>query len=95
MVFLYILILSKALKKVNEFKRARAGVETDNNLRYFRGSSNELEDTSDTITPLRTTQKLNCFNCCNVEKSNKKQPSKWKAIKIVIFITGSFVVTWV
>lgn len=99
MVFLYLLILSKALKKISEFKRARNGVEIDNNnLRYFRGSANDLEDISDTHTSLRTTEQINCFKCCSFESSNKthtKQPSKWKAIKIVIFTTGSFVLTWV
>ena len=98
-VCLYLLILGKALKKVNEYKKAQNGVETENHLRYFRGGgASDQEDNSDTITPLRTTQKLNCFKCCNFEDSNKTdiaQPSKWKAIKIVLFTTGSFVLTWV
>lgn len=98
-VCLYLLILSKALKKVNEYKNAQSGVETENNLRYFRGGgASDQEDNSESITPFRTTQKLNCFKCCSFEesnKSNKTQPSKWKAIKIVFFTTGSFVFTWV
>ena len=49
-VCLYLLILGKALKKVNEYKKAQNGVETENHLRYFRGGgASDQEDNSDTI----------------------------------------------
>jgi hypothetical protein len=64
----------------------------------------------DTTVPLRkhsNSKRLRCFWCCSSSSKTftpeniamtmtpRKMPSRWKAIKIVMFITGSFVITWV
>ncbi|KAL7020009.1 hypothetical protein ACKWTF_011342 [Chironomus riparius] len=64
----------------------------------------------DTTAPLRKHSKsksLRCFWCCSSSSKTyapeniamtmtpRRQPSRWKAIKIVMFTTGSFVITWV
>jgi hypothetical protein len=105
-IVLYTFILYEALKKVSELQRATGGVETSNNLRYFRGSTADVRQTieSDTVAPLRqpsNATSLRCWCCKSETKEDgnsmtpKRQPSKWKAIKIVLFTTGSFVFTWV
>lgn len=104
-LILYSFILYQALKKVSDLKKATSstsGTETANNLRYFRGSTVNLEQ--DLTVSLRDQSKTRrrCLCCCrsketsdeNAEPSTKRKPSKLKAIKIVSFTTGSFVVTW-
>lgn len=97
-ITLYIFILIEALKKVNELKKVQRGLESNNNLRYFRGNNNDHEVSDDIAEQPR---KFNFLHCCfsnvdDVQKNSKrKHPSKWKAIKIVLFTTLSFAVTWV
>lgn len=64
----------------------------------------------ESTAPLRKRSKsksLRCFWCCSSSSKTftpeniamtmtpRRQPSRWKAIKIVMFTTGSFVITWV
>lgn len=64
----------------------------------------------DTAVPLRKhseSKSLRCFWCCSSSSKTfapeniamtmtpRRQPSRWKAIKIVMLTTGSFVITWV
>ena len=95
--------LKKATSRTN-------GTETVNQIRYYRGSSANLsiDETHDTDMSLRYQSKKD--TCCFCWKSNSpsendpiktittprsRQPSKWKAIIIVLFTTGSFIITWV
>ncbi|KAF2904743.1 hypothetical protein ILUMI_01431 [Ignelater luminosus] len=87
-IVLYSIILYRAIKKIIQLKEADKGTATESGLRIFRGKGSVL-------------------NAPNVEDNssirasgNKKSqsplntPSKWKAIKVVMFTTGSFVITW-
>ncbi|XP_053661418.1 glucose-dependent insulinotropic receptor-like [Anopheles marshallii] len=158
-IILYGIILQKALRRVNQLKKASRelrGVQTGN-LRLFRGGANgtaaipppalsspvELNrsgaNQSDTDHGLSedelsrdTTKRCFCLRsrCCTTgphpnraqkalngtdssipavstgmmavaatttttTTGSSKSPTKWKAIKVVMFTTGSFVVTWV
>jgi ABC-type multidrug transport system fused ATPase/permease subunit len=113
-LILYSIILYRAIKKVNELKKATSGsngTETANNLRYFKGSTVNLRQIreQEAEIPLREKSKRSLRCCCSKSKTSERidtetsvatvqsanrQPSKWKAVKIVILTTGSFVVTW-
>ncbi|CAO1419352.1 unnamed protein product [Diamesa serratosioi] len=86
------------------------GAESSNNLRIFRGSNLVTNQTnhlhSETpLTPQKKQPKGNLFSrCCIRNKvsndkstavASKREPSKWKAIKVVMLTTGSFFFTWV
>lgn len=87
------------------------GFETNgNHLRFFRGSAADVNRTvierDDAIFPLKLQSNLKCFFCCSTSRSfspenvsmtttPRRQPSRWKAIKIVLLTTGSFLITWV
>lgn len=119
---LYGSILCTALRKIRELKNAtnapERGASTSNNLRYFKGSTNNILDQStspaavdDELATLQGNQPVsksfyNYFCCCLNRKrksdefkddshQSNRQPSKWKAIKVVMFTTGAFIVTWV
>lgn len=103
-IILYSIILYRALKKVSELKQAtsgQSGTEAANNLRYFRGSAANLSQLPE-VEPAAVEPSTGF--CCWKSKRTadevamkvpKRQPSKWRAIKIVFFTTGSFVITWV
>jgi 7 transmembrane receptor (rhodopsin family) len=107
---LYSFILYQALKKVSELKKATSdpkGTETANKLRYYRGSTatlSQLQEQESSI-PLRQQSNDNSPWLKSKSKSNEtalaaspvsnREPSKWKAIKVVLFTTGAFVFTWV
>ena len=106
-VILYSFILYKALKKIGELKTATSSsgaTVVANNLRYFRGSAVNLSETQEQeiTAPLREPSKKRrgCFcwaaseNLRETSTQTNRQPSKWKAIKIVFFTTGAFVITW-
>uniref|UniRef100_A0A182QCW4 G-protein coupled receptors family 1 profile domain-containing protein n=1 Tax=Anopheles farauti TaxID=69004 RepID=A0A182QCW4_9DIPT len=160
-IILYGIILQKALRRVNQLKKASRelrGVQTGN-LRLFRGgggggnastqnrsagnlSDAEQVEASEDELAKRTATEQRCFclrsRCCSTARAQKasqkalnddipavsgtgvtatmttattnttssstattmpsnasKSPTKWKAIKVVMFTTGSFVVTWV
>lgn len=75
------------------------------------GSSQILDDISrtgnledDAEQPQTKMGKFRSFLCCgkketvksvNLRKNKAQQLSKWKAIKVVLFTTGSFFITWV
>lgn len=76
-------------------------METDNNLRFFRGSSADMLQASDDDDIKRCSMLTNIF-CCwekksssKIEEIRRKPPSRWKAIKVVLLTTGSFLFTWV
>lgn len=109
-LILYSIILYRALKKVGELKKATSrpgGTEVVNNLRYFRGSAanlSQLHEHESTVPLAPASQKRRRCFCWQSEVSSSeaatarpsnRQPSKWKAIKIVFLTTGSFVITWV
>lgn len=106
-IVLYSIILYHALKKIIQLRRAAnqsdapANCETgENKLRIFVGRTNtsEASDTEDIQTG-DTQRKENVFKKLFFKKKNTpidlKAPSKGKAIKVVLFVTGSFVITWV
>lgn len=85
-VVLYSIILYRALNKIIQLKEADANIQSpqgnENSLRLFRGGSSSVSAAPnpqiDGKKPMNTS----------------KAPSKWKAIKVVMFTTGSFVITW-
>lgn len=110
-LILYSIILYKALKKVSELKKATSsrGVESSNNLRIFRGNNVVMNQTERAHSEAPLTQQQspqrNIFSWCCIKNegstnnptsvASKSEPSKWKAIKVVMFTTGSFFFTWV
>lgn len=88
-VVLYSIILYRAIRKIIELKEADEGTTTESGLRIFRGKGNvsnipNAEDNS------------SVRGSGNKKKSQLpiNTPSKWKAVKVVMFTTGSFVITW-
>lgn len=107
-VVLYSIILYRALKTVKELKKATvkwgAEVPTNNSLRIFRSNSSYMNQS---VINLAVTQQLpqeaHYSYCCwkynltpgnPVSVPNRNEPTKWKAIKIVMFTTGCFIFTW-
>lgn len=109
-VILYSIILYHALKKTAQLKSAAHNVHgtSSGNLRIFRGgihSSTPSERSSHEAAPIATQTPMSeseDSGCCFMCRRNRTQrptppiynPSKWKAIKIVLFTTGAFSVTW-
>lgn len=107
-IILYSIILYHALRKISQLKLAaknRQGTDSGN-LRMFRGGT---QSSTLSVIPDNPgiNGDLNCDEapsrrCCGLckRKSAKVQitpvynPSKWKAIKIVVLTTGCFFVTW-
>lgn len=81
-IVLYSIILYRALNKIIQLTEAGSSKEMspkpDSALRMFRGKDSITEAPNAETSPPK---KLNV-------------PSKWKAIKVVLFTTGSFVITW-
>lgn len=100
-IILYGIILYKALKKVSELKQAtsgQSGTEAANNLRYFRGSEANLSQLPEVEPAVEPSTGFCCWKSKRTSDEalvTKRQPSKWRAIKIVFLTTGSFVITWV
>lgn len=92
-IILYSIILYHAIISIVQLRKSTETnnevTETDlKNLRMFRGRPNEA-------TPPQE-QELSLFAKIFKKKPSPsvKPPSKWKAIKVVLFTTGSFVITW-
>lgn len=88
---LYSIILYKAIGKVVQLKSANKQAQNnENDLRIFRGkrAMNENEAESQ---PKET----NIFNRYFKKPKEPGEPSKSKAVKVVLFTTGSFIITWV
>ncbi|KAF5305046.1 hypothetical protein FQA39_LY09308 [Lamprigera yunnana] len=84
-ITLYSIILHRALKKVIELTEAHTNRERlpaiENSLRIFHGKgSNFVAPDAKQVT--------------HVTSKKMYLPSKWKAIKVVVFTTGSFIITW-
>ncbi|XP_055678308.1 5-hydroxytryptamine receptor 1A-alpha-like [Lutzomyia longipalpis] len=110
-VVLYGIILYHALRRVIELKKATQGVQHGELRMHVGASTQTLNDetvapgvatTSDTEEPLQPRRRFFRFLSRrrtngreNVRQATGKSPSKWKAIKVVLFTTGSFVFTWV
>ena len=106
---LYSIILYRALKTVKELKKATgtwgAEVPTNNSLRIFRSSSSYMNqsDINSAVTQQHP-QDAHYSYCCwkhnnltpgnPISVPNRNEPTKWKAIKIVMFTTGCFIFTW-
>ncbi|XP_055621596.1 5-hydroxytryptamine receptor 1B-like isoform X2 [Toxorhynchites rutilus septentrionalis] len=105
-IVLYGIILHKALRRVVQLKKA--GREQQGalagNLRLFRGGATAASSPNlDSERPLTEGEQKSpeCFGWCCKKSSSKptdtrtgKHPTKWKAIKVVLFTTGCFAVTW-
>jgi hypothetical protein len=91
--------LHKAIQKVNELKKATLEIDTDNQLRYFRGSSADMLRASENENVKRSFTSIFCCweqkSSSQIEELRRKPPSRWKAVKIVMLTTGCFLVTWV
>lgn len=99
---LYAIILKKALTKVNELKNANCAANSENNLRFFRGSSANVlqeDDINENNSLLRIFKSIIfCWekkSSTKIEEIRRKPPSRWKAIKVVFLTTSSFLITWV
>jgi uncharacterized membrane protein len=93
-VVLYSIILYHAVKKIAHLQDSdnnrNATNSSTNNLRMFRGRG-QVAQTEET-----NSKKRNIFARIFMKNpsTSVKTPSKWKAIKVVLFTTGSFLVTW-
>lgn len=97
-IFLYSIILYHAIKKIIQLQQQTRNTNNTNveedissgNIRMFRGggntSENEEQPQAEPKGILRFFKKK--------PSSSVKSPNKWKAIKVVLFTTGSFVLTW-
>ncbi|XP_022914042.2 5-hydroxytryptamine receptor 1D-like [Onthophagus taurus] len=103
-IILYSIILYHAIRKINQLKRAQIADHenkidvNDKGLRIFRGRGNQ-SDTSDVEVdqPSASREEKSLFKKIFPKKPSANpvnNPSKWKAIKVVVFTTGSFVITW-
>lgn len=89
-IVLYLIILYHAIEKVIQLKRAGIPPTNDTDLRMFRGrSSLNLPEANNEL------HAENFFRKYFKTSLTEKAPKKSKAIKIVVFTTGSFVITWV
>lgn len=98
-IVLYAIILYNAIKKIITLqKSAKAQAEnrvetTDNGLRMMKGgtkvhiSDSENEDAK---------EEKSLFKKIFTKRPNNKvkSPSKWKAVKVVMFTSGSFLICW-
>lgn len=96
-IILYSIILYHALKKVVQLKTAGKEQNTtqtnENDLRIFRGKT-ALNKNDDIET--EQNNKENFFNrYFKKQKPENNEPSKSRAVKIVLFTTGSFIITWI
>ncbi|XP_031340660.1 5-hydroxytryptamine receptor 1A-like [Photinus pyralis] len=84
-IVLYSIILYRALKKIVQLSETDAETEAKvagQSLRIFRGKGTVSEDPILDQTQSAKQSKI------------PKPPSKWKAIKVVVFTTSSFIITW-
>lgn len=90
-IVLYSIILYHALKKIVQLKSAGKEPQKDeNDLRIFRGKNAVKTDVENQA------KELNIFNrYFKKVKTDENEPSKGRAVKIVLFTTGSFIITWV
>lgn len=92
-VILYSIILFHAIKKIVQLKHSgRAGGATTSNLRMFRGGAVQESPESEATVPQKKSLADRIFR--KAPSPTVKSPSKWKAIKIVLFTSASFVITW-
>lgn len=99
----------KKVSELKKATSAR-GAQSSNNLRIFRGSNvvmNQIEraHSEAPLTQQQKPPKHKIFSWCCIQNEvssnnaapvpSKREPSKWKAIKVVMFTTGSFFFTWV
>ncbi|CAH0551831.1 unnamed protein product [Brassicogethes aeneus] len=92
-IVLYLVILFHALKKIFQLQNlnkqsSNQQEEKINNLRMFRGNAKN----KGTRTPPPKKGFSRVFKKAPLKSVNT--PSKWKAIKVVLFTTGSFIGTW-
>lgn len=98
---LYSVILYHAIKKIITLQRAARAeaqnkvVTTENGLRIFRGKTNVSDSETEDTNPSTNPQK-GLFRRVFMRQpdSNVKSPSKWRAVKVVMFTSGSFLITW-
>lgn len=93
-IVLYSIILFHALKKIFQIQQINTTTRPNQDegfkdLRMFRGRANQSEEPSDELPKKGI---LQIFR--KKPSSSVKAPNKWKAIKVVLFTTGSFVITW-
>ncbi|XP_018563862.1 glucose-dependent insulinotropic receptor-like [Anoplophora glabripennis] len=97
-IFLYSIILYHAIKKIIQLQqqtrnRNNTNIQEDissGNIRMFRGGGNTSENEEQ--PQVKEKGILRFFK--KKPSSSVKSPNKWKAIKVVLFTTGSFVLTW-
>ncbi|XP_059611449.1 5-hydroxytryptamine receptor 1A-like isoform X1 [Phlebotomus argentipes] len=94
---------------LNKATQQHTGVQSGTLRMHVGASTQTLNEetlaaatTSDTEEPLQPRRRFLRFlsrrrakSRTNVRQTTGKSPSKWKAIKVVLFTTGSFVFTWV
>lgn len=99
-IILYSIILYHAINKIVILqKAAEAEAEnkvdpTDSGLRIFRGRGNVSDSENEEPPGQREEKSLFKKIFTKRPSNNVKSPSKWKAIKVVMFTTGSFLITW-
>ncbi|KAJ8942786.1 hypothetical protein NQ314_009954 [Rhamnusium bicolor] len=98
-LFLYSIILYHAVKKIIQLQqsenRSNGNIDDDpssGNIRMFRGGGNKSESDLDELPQQEEKGFLRFFK--KKPSNSVKAPNKWKAIKVVLFTTGSFVITW-
>ncbi|KAJ3649541.1 hypothetical protein Zmor_021279 [Zophobas morio] len=93
---LYSIILYHAIQKIIQLKNSgNQNTESGTkNLRMFRGRGPSV-DIPNEENSNETTEKSFFSKIFKKKPSaSVKSPNKWKAIKVVLFTTGSFIVTW-
>lgn len=92
-ITLYLIILKHALRKIVHLKNGgEYDINNPHNLRIFRGRP---QIPSPIATESDTPAKGFLAKFFKNKPSHPvNSPSKWKAIKVVLFTTSSFVVTW-
>ncbi|KAJ8976336.1 hypothetical protein NQ317_000041 [Molorchus minor] len=95
-IFLYSIILYHALIKIIQLQRSENTNTTiedlsSGNIRMFRGHSNRSESEAE-----NPQENKNIFKRFFKKKTSTSvnTPNKWKAIKVVLFTTSSFIITW-
>ncbi|XP_049850556.1 glucose-dependent insulinotropic receptor-like [Schistocerca gregaria] len=82
-IILYSIILYRALKKVRQLQRADEEANTNGSTQNQRSPKNNAKN-------------MRIFRGgMSTQMEPKSKPKKAKAVKVVLFTTGSFVITWV
>lgn len=90
---LYSIILYRTIQKIIEYKKSQHPTSEDTcqgGLRMFRGGSHaqeNIEQSDRRHKPIFVVFRKKSVNL-------NANPNKWKAVKVVVFTMGSFIITW-